>query len=117
MFVVTEDEAAAIRAAFEQGGAFAAAIELRRHFSGITDNAQARDCAQTIAGWKPAGPAASPTRTASTMGVERAPAARVSVESGSAHPSPMPLASERGTPGGEEWSTTPAAPTPTLASG
>jgi hypothetical protein len=53
MFVVTEDEAAAIRAAFEQGGEFAAAIELRRHFPGITDNAQARDCAQTIAGWKP----------------------------------------------------------------
>ena len=32
---------------------FAAAIELRRLFPGITDNAQARQCARTIAGWKP----------------------------------------------------------------
>jgi hypothetical protein len=53
MFVVTEAEAAAIRAAFEQGGDIAAAVELRRHFPGITDNAQARECARTIAGWKP----------------------------------------------------------------
>jgi hypothetical protein len=27
--------------------------ELRRLFPGITDNAQARECARTIAGWKP----------------------------------------------------------------
>jgi hypothetical protein len=53
MFVVTEEEAAAIRAAFDQGGEFAAAVELRRLFPGITDNAQARACARTIAGWKP----------------------------------------------------------------
>jgi hypothetical protein len=53
MFVVTEAEAAAIRAAFEQHGELSAAIELRRRFPGITDNAQARDCARTIAGWKP----------------------------------------------------------------
>jgi hypothetical protein len=53
MFVVTEDEAAAIRAAFEQGGEFAAAVELRRHFPGITDNVQAQECARAIAGWKP----------------------------------------------------------------
>ena len=37
----------------EQRGEFAAAIELRRRFPGITDNAQARECARTIAGWKP----------------------------------------------------------------
>ena len=34
-------------------GEFAAAIELRRLFPGITDNTQARKCARTIAGWKP----------------------------------------------------------------
>ena len=56
MFVVTEAEAAAIRAVFEQRGEFAAAIELRRLFPGITDNAQARECARTIAGWKPLRP-------------------------------------------------------------
>ena len=53
MFVVTEAEAAAIRAVFEQRGEFAAAVELRRRFPGIADNAQARECARTIAGWKP----------------------------------------------------------------
>jgi hypothetical protein len=53
MFVVTEAEAAAIRAVFEQRGEFAAAVELRRRFPGVTDNAQARECARTIAGWKP----------------------------------------------------------------
>ena len=56
MFVVTEAEAAAIRAVYEQRGEFAAAIELRRRFPGITDNAQARECARTIAGWKPLRP-------------------------------------------------------------
>ena len=53
MFCVTEAEAAAIRAAYEQGGEFSAAIELRRLFPGITDNAKARECARTIAGWTP----------------------------------------------------------------
>jgi hypothetical protein len=53
MFVVTEAEAAAIRAVYQQRGEFAAAVELRRRFPGITDNAQARECARTIAGWKP----------------------------------------------------------------
>jgi hypothetical protein len=53
MFVVTEEEAAAVRAAFDQRGELAAAVELRRLFPGITDNAQARACARTIAGWKP----------------------------------------------------------------
>ena len=56
MFVVTEAEAAAIRAVYEQRGEFAAAVELRRLFPGITDNAQARKCASTIAGWKPLRP-------------------------------------------------------------
>jgi hypothetical protein len=53
MFVVTEADAAAIRAVFEQRGEFAAAVELRRRFPGMTDNAQAVECARTIAGWKP----------------------------------------------------------------
>jgi hypothetical protein len=56
MFVVSEAEAAAIRAVYEQRGEFAAAIELRRRFPGITDNAQARECARTIAGWTPLRP-------------------------------------------------------------
>ena len=53
MFVVTEAEAAAIRAVFEQEGEMSAAIELRRLFPGITDNAKARLHARTIAGWLP----------------------------------------------------------------
>ncbi len=53
MFVVTEADAAAIRAAYEQEGELSAAIELRRRFPGITDSAEARACARTIAGWKP----------------------------------------------------------------
>jgi hypothetical protein len=55
MFVVTEAEAAAIRAVYEQHGELSAAIELRR-FPGIADNAQARACVRTIAGWKPRRP-------------------------------------------------------------
>ena len=53
MFVVSEAEATAIRAAFEQRGEFAAAVELRRLFPGITDNVDAGECARAIAGWKP----------------------------------------------------------------
>jgi hypothetical protein len=53
MFVVSEAEAAAIRAAYEQGGEFSAAIELRRMFPGITDNAKAWECARIIVGWTP----------------------------------------------------------------
>ncbi|HUB48324.1 MAG TPA: hypothetical protein VMB73_25380 [Acetobacteraceae bacterium] len=53
MFVVSEEEAAAIRAAFDRGGEFAAAVALRRRFPGIGDNEQARRCARTIVGWKP----------------------------------------------------------------
>jgi hypothetical protein len=53
MFVVTEADAAAIRAVYQQRGEFSAAVELRQRFPGITDNAQARTWARTIAGWKP----------------------------------------------------------------
>ena len=53
MFMVTEEDAAAVRKAFEQEGELSAAIELRRRFPGIVDNAKARDCARAIAGWTP----------------------------------------------------------------
>ena len=53
MFVVSGAEAAAIRTAFEQRGELSATVELRRLFPGMTDNAQARECARIIAGWKP----------------------------------------------------------------
>jgi hypothetical protein len=53
MYVVTEADAAAIKEAYEAGGELSAAIELRRRFPGITDNAKAREQARAIAGWKP----------------------------------------------------------------
>jgi hypothetical protein len=53
MFTVTEADAAAIRAAFDRGGELSAAVELRRLFPGVTDNAQARECARAIAAWQP----------------------------------------------------------------
>jgi len=52
MFMVTEADAAAIRAAFHEEGELSAIIELRQRFPGITDHAQARACARTIAGWQ-----------------------------------------------------------------
>jgi hypothetical protein len=52
MFLVAAEEAAAIRAIYEQDGELSAAIELRRLFLGITDNAKARECVRSIAGWK-----------------------------------------------------------------
>ncbi len=53
MFMVNEADAAAIRAAYFDEGELSAAIELRRRFPGIVDNARARECARTIAGWRP----------------------------------------------------------------
>lgn len=50
MFTVTEAEAAAIRAIFDQEGELLAAIELRRLFPGITDNSRARMVVRQIAG-------------------------------------------------------------------
>lgn len=49
--MVDEADAAAIRAAFDEGGELSATVELRRRFPGITDNVKARQCARTIAGW------------------------------------------------------------------
>jgi hypothetical protein len=53
MFTVSETESAAIRAAYESGGEFSAAVELRRLFPGIEDMALARTWARAIAGWRP----------------------------------------------------------------
>jgi hypothetical protein len=53
MFVISEAEAAAIRTTFEERGELAAAVELRRLFPGITNTTLARECARTIAGWRP----------------------------------------------------------------
>ena len=53
MFLVSEADTTTIRAIFEQEGKLSAAIEVRRFFPRITDNAKARECASTIAGWKP----------------------------------------------------------------
>jgi hypothetical protein len=73
MFVVTEADAAAIRAVFTQEGELSAAIELRRRFPGITDNAKARECVRSIAGWTPlpdqrTGPLANPKRPPRNLG-------------------------------------------------
>ena len=62
MFCVSEDEATAIRIAFEQEGELSAGIELRRLFPGIADGAKAREMARVIAGWRPE--ASVPTRLA-----------------------------------------------------
>ena len=66
MFAITEVEAGAIRAAFEQSGELSAVFELRRLFPGVTDNTEARECVRIIASWKPL-----PLRT-----VKRAPRLR-----------------------------------------
>jgi hypothetical protein len=59
MFLIPDADAAAIRAVFNKEGELSAAIELRQRFPGVTDNAQARACARTIAGWTP--PAVTPS--------------------------------------------------------
>jgi hypothetical protein len=61
MFVVSEAEAAAIRTAFDRGGEFSAAVELRRLFPGVIDMADAKACARTIAGWAPLRPVRLPS--------------------------------------------------------
>jgi hypothetical protein len=71
MFAVTEAEAAAIRAAFERGGELSAAVELRRLFPGLMDNATARQCARTIADWKPVSVPQRPRRARQSSGSDR----------------------------------------------
>jgi hypothetical protein len=63
--LVNEATAEAIRQAFEESGELSAVIELRRHFPGITDNANARRCVRAIAGWKPLPPLPAKVRTRS----------------------------------------------------
>ena len=53
MFMVDDLSITAIQAAYAEGGEFAAAVELRRRFPGIVDNAEARACARAIAAWQP----------------------------------------------------------------
>lgn len=53
MFIVSEADAAAIRAAYNEQGKLSAALELRRRFPGVTDNEKARAHVRTIAGWQP----------------------------------------------------------------
>jgi hypothetical protein len=47
MFAITEAQAAAIRAVFEQRGELSAVVELRRLFPGVSDNPASR----TAVGW------------------------------------------------------------------
>ncbi len=72
MFVVTEADAAAIRSVYAQDGEFAAAIELRRRFPGIIDNAKARQCARSIAGWTPLAEASLRPATVTLLRTKRA---------------------------------------------
>jgi hypothetical protein len=71
MFLVTDTEAAAIRAIYEQDGELSAAIELRRLFPGVTDNAKARAHVRSIAGWKPLPPTPKKQRVVSLRQADR----------------------------------------------
>ena len=57
MFIVDEASAEAIRRTLRESGEFAATIELRRRFPGVTHTAEARLHVRAIAGWLPRGPA------------------------------------------------------------
>lgn len=78
MFLVTEADAEAIRDIFNREGELSAAIELRRRFPGITDNAKAREFVRTIAGWTPLPTASSviPLRPRRTKAVRETPTAK-----------------------------------------
>jgi hypothetical protein len=57
MFVIADADAAATRAVFVEEGELSAAIELRRRFPGVVDNAKARACAgPSRGGHRPAAP-------------------------------------------------------------
>ncbi len=51
MVSLSEDEITSVRKAFDTGGEFAASVELRRLFPGITDLQKARQCVRTIISW------------------------------------------------------------------
>ena len=61
---VINADATAIREVYERDGELSAAIELRRRFPGIQDNAKAREQARAIAGWTPLPPRPAPIRRA-----------------------------------------------------
>jgi len=65
MFVVTEADAAAIRAVYRQRGELSAVIELRRRFPGITDNWHALHVLTRNDG-VPRGSAAAPAASAAS---------------------------------------------------
>jgi proline racemase len=52
MFMISNEEIAAIHGALEHGGEFAAVAEAQRMWPALT-SAQAQDCVRTIATWKP----------------------------------------------------------------
>jgi hypothetical protein len=52
MFAIDEADVAAILAAFEQAGEMAVAVELRRRFPGLSENA-GREAARMIVRWRP----------------------------------------------------------------
>ena len=60
MFVISEADAAAIRAIFHQRGELSAVVELRRLFPGL-DAETARECTRTIASREPLPQAAKPS--------------------------------------------------------
>jgi hypothetical protein len=87
MFVVSEEDAAAIRTAFDQEGELSAVIVLRRLFPLITDNAQAREQVRIIAGWRPL-PATPPKPPKVTRLRPGKPAARSGAGAASANKDP-----------------------------
>jgi hypothetical protein len=52
MFMISDEEIAAIHGALERGGESAATMEARRLWPALS-LVQARDCVHTIATWKP----------------------------------------------------------------
>ena len=62
MLNLTEDQAAMIQAAFDSGGELSAAIELRRLYPLVRDNARARQCVRIIVGWESLPAVRSPLR-------------------------------------------------------
>ncbi len=61
MITISDDDAAAIQAAFHQDGELSAAAEVHRRFRAI-EGERAREWARMIAAWKPL-PAARPRKT------------------------------------------------------
>ena len=53
MFMMSDEAVAAVQAAYQKGGEWAAVVELRRHFPLITGNEQALWCVRIITGWRP----------------------------------------------------------------